>query len=259
MKTVILAGGLGTRLSERTHEMPKPMVEIGGRPVLWHIMKIYERCGFHEFCVALGYRGDYIKSYFLNYHDLRRSLTVDLTTGAVCHHDGAGPDVPWKIHLLDTGARTNTGGRVRRLQPWLNGERFMLTYGDGVTSADVRAVIETHERTGALVTLLAVRPPARFGGLVCEGNHVREFAEKPQIGEGWINGGFMVCEPGVFEYLSGDDDSFEKDALERVAADGRLAACFHDGFWQCMDTLRDVRLLQELWTSGNPPWIPAAL
>ncbi|MBL4719898.1 MAG: glucose-1-phosphate cytidylyltransferase [Alphaproteobacteria bacterium] len=253
MKTVILAGGLGTRLAERTHELPKPMVEIGGRPILWHVMKVYERAGFEDFCVALGYRGEAIKSYFLNYYTLSRDLSVNLSDGAIDRHKVNSET--WNVHLIDTGQKTNTGGRIRRLQEWIGNERFMLTYGDGVCDIDVRDVIATHERTKALVTILAVRPPARFGGLVCNENQVVEFTEKPQIGEGWINGGFMVCEPGIFDYLSSDEDSLEKDALEAIAADGKLAAHFHEDFWQCMDTLRELRLLQELWDSGNPPWL----
>jgi glucose-1-phosphate cytidylyltransferase len=253
MKVVILAGGLGTRLSEETEIKPKPMVEIGGHPVIWHIMKHYAGHGFREFIIALGYKGGEIKRFFLDYNRLRASVTVDLATGRSSFHGGIPED--WTVHLIDTGITTSTGGRVKRLQPWLEGGTFMLTYGDGVSDVDLGDLLRFHEKQGRLASVTAVRPPARFGGLVFDGDLVSQFTEKPQIGEGWINGGFMVLEPGVFKYLDGDDSNLEADALERLAADHQLAAYRHDGFWQCMDTLRDVRLLERLWQSGKPPWM----
>lgn len=252
MKVVILAGGLGTRLSEETEIKPKPMVEIGHQPILWHIMKLYGHHGFDEFLVALGYRGDVIKQYFLDYHRLSGNMTVDLATGGVRSYDQQHE--AWRVHLMDTGAETNTGGRVKRLGPLLRDGTFMLTYGDGVCDVDLTALLAFHRAHGRLATLTAVRPPARFGGLVFEGDQVTCFSEKPQIGEGWINGGFMVLEPGVLEYLEDDATSLEAHALERLAAEGQLMAYKHDGFWQCMDTLRDKRLLLSLWEAGNPAW-----
>ena len=252
MKVVILAGGFGTRLAEETDRVPKPMVEIGERPILWHIMKHYAYYGFKEFFIALGYKGQVIKRYFVDYCELGSSLTVCLADGAVSVHDGDRED--WVVHLIDTGLRTLTGGRVKRLESWLKDQTFMVAYGDGVCDLDLRDLVRFHRSHGRLATVTAVRPPARFGGLIFNGDLVAEFTEKPQIGEGWINGGFMVFEPGVFDYLEGDNASLEADALERLAAGGQLAAYRHDGFWQCMDHLRDVRLLRDLWQSGGPPW-----
>ena len=252
MKVVILAGGLGTRLSEETEVRPKPLVEIGGHPIIWHIMKHYVRHGFNEFVVALGYKGEEIKRYFLDYHRLRSNLTIDLSTGQPSFHEAQTG--AWTVHLIDTGLGSNTGARVKRLQPALDGETFMLTYGDGVCNIDLNDLLRFHRKHGRLATVTAVRPPSRFGGLVFDGDLVSDFTEKPQIGEGWINGGFMVMEPGVFKYLEGRDPSLEADALEHLAADRQLAAYKHDEFWQCMDTLRDVRLLESLWQGGRPPW-----
>ena len=253
MRVVILAGGLGSRLAEETVVVPKPMVEIGGWPVLWHIMRIYAEQQFDEFVIALGYKGEVIKRYFFDYQALRGSLTIDLATRRVTPHDQQADN--WKIHLVETGADTNTGGRVLRLRPFLQDETFMLTYGDGVADIDLRAVLAFHHGHGKLATVTAVRPPARFGGLTIDGaGAVKTFSEKPQIGEGWINGGFMVLEPGIFKYLAEDDGSLEADALEAIAADGQLMAYRHSGFWQCMDTLRDKRQLEHLWTSGSAPW-----
>jgi glucose-1-phosphate cytidylyltransferase len=253
MNVVILAGGLGTRLSEETETRPKPMVEIGGHPIIWHIMKHYAGHGFNEFIVPLGYKGEEIKRFFLDYNRLRSSVTVDLTTGQSSFHEGTPED--WKVHLIDTGLKSNTGARVKRLQPWLEGGTFMLTYGDGVCDIDLKKLLTFHKAHGRLATVTAVRPPARFGGLLFDGDLVADFTEKPQIGEGWINGGFMVFEPGVFKYLQGDDPSLEADALEHLAADRQLAAYKHDSFWQCMDTLRDLRLLESLWQGGHAPWM----
>lgn len=253
MKVVILAGGLGTRLAEETEVKPKPMVEIGSRPILWHIMKHYAHYGFKEFYVALGYRGDVIKRFFLDYHAVSGDLTVKLHTGEVDVHSGADC-VDWTVHLVDTGQSTHTGGRVKRLEKDLRGGTFMVTYGDGVSDIDLPALLSFHRAQGRLATLTAVRPPARFGGIIFDGAAVANFTEKPQIGEGWINGGFLVLEPGIFDYLRNDDTSLEAETLERLAADGQLAAYRHESFWQCMDTVRDLRLLQSLWTSGAPPW-----
>jgi glucose-1-phosphate cytidylyltransferase len=252
MKVVILAGGFGTRLREETEVRPKPMVEIGGRPILWHIMKHYAHHGFREFVIALGYKGDAIKRYFLDYYPLQGGITVSLASGKVEVHDGARED--WIVHLADTGLDTQTGGRVRRLEPSLRGDRFMITYGDGVSNVDLRDLLRFHQSHGKLATVTAVRPPARFGGIELEGSRVTRFTEKPQIGEGWINGGFMVCEPGVLAYVTDDGTSLERVALETLAAEGQLMAYRHEGFWQCMDVLRDAQLLESLWRTGAAPW-----
>lgn len=253
MKTVILAGGLGTRLSEETELKPKPMVEIGGRPILWHIMKQLGSFGHSEFYIALGYKGELIKRYFLEYQSLSGNMSLDLAHGNVASSYERACE-PWKVHLFDTGLETMTGGRVKRLRKHLTEGTFMVTYGDGVADVDVRALLDFHRRHGRLATVTAVRPPARYGGLVFDGDLVSEFTEKPQIGEGWINGGFMLLEPGVFEYLDGDSSILETDGLERLAADGQLAGYRHDRFWQCMDTLREKRILEHLWQQGHAPW-----
>lgn len=254
MRVVILAGGLGTRLQEETVVRPKPMVEIGERPILWHIMKLYAHHGFREFYIALGYKGEYIKRYFLDYYDLSGHLTVDFTGGGVHRDQREWED--WKVHLIDTGRDSMTGGRVLRLKPWLNEGTFLVTYGDGVADIDLQALVRFHKSHGRLATVTAVRPPARFGGLVFNGDLVERFTEKPQAGEGWINGGFLVLERGVFDYLEtvGDGASLEVSGLERLAADGQLAAYKHDGFWQCMDTIRDKNYLESLWQQGRAPW-----
>ena len=252
MKLTILAGGFGSRLSEETENRPKPMVEIGGQPILWHLMKHSAHYGFNEFVVALGYKGEVIKRYFLDYYRFNASMTIDLSDGEVQLYDKESEN--WIVHLVDTGLDTSTGGRIRRLEPWLKDETFMVTYGDGVSDLDFQDLLRFHRSHGRLATVTAVRPPARFGGLIFDGDLIAEFTEKPQIGEGWINGGFMVFEASIFDYLEGDDTSLEADALERLAIDGQLAAYQHEGFWQCMDTLRDVRLLESLWESGKPPW-----
>jgi len=253
MKTVILAGGLGTRLSEESESKPKPMVEIGGQPILWHIMRLYAAAGFNEFLLALGYKSEVIKRFFLNYYYLRNSFTVDLRSNEVkllsadCEN--------WVVHLHDTGLDTQTGGRLLRLADQLRDGTFLMTYGDGVASVDVEALVRFHKSHGKLATVTAVRPPSRFGGLEFDGDHVASFSEKPQIGEGWINGGFFVLEPGVLDYLDGDATIFERAPLENLARDGQLVAYRHDGFWQCMDTLRDVRYLNGLCEgAASPPW-----
>jgi glucose-1-phosphate cytidylyltransferase len=252
MKVVLLAGGFGTRLGEETVSRPKPMVEIGGMPILWHIMKSYAHQGFNEFAVALGYKGEVIKRYFRDYHSLASDLSVNLKTGAIETRTREVED--WTVHLCDTGADVMTGGRVKRLERQLAGEPFMLTYGDGVSNVDVQALLKFHKSHGKIATVTAVRPPARFGGLVFEGDRVVEFTEKPQIGEGWINGGFMVFQPEVFRYLTGDSCILEADALEELARDGQLMAYKHQEFWQCMDTVRDLNVLEALWKGGTPPW-----
>jgi len=253
MKVVILAGGLGTRLQEETELKPKPMVEIGGRPVLWHIMKSFANQGLKEFCVALGYKGEVIKNYFLNYYYVQNNLTVNLGNEQVKVHEGECED--WTIHLVDTGLKTMTGGRLKRMAKWIGNETFMMTYGDGVASINVRELLEYHKQHGKLATVTAVRPPSRFGGISIDGDRVTRFVEKPQIGEGWINGGFFVLEPKVLDYIEGDNAAFEGDPLERLAEEGNLIVYRHEGFWQCMDTLRDVRLLEQLCQAGEPPWL----
>ncbi|HEU5347638.1 MAG TPA: glucose-1-phosphate cytidylyltransferase, partial [Ktedonobacterales bacterium] len=240
------------RLAEETEVRPKPMVEIGGRPILWHIMKHYAQHGFNEFFIALGYKGDVIKRFFLDYYGLSSSMTVNLQSGKVEVIDSHPED--WTVHLMDTGMYTNTGGRVKHLEPWLKNEPFLLTYGDGVSNIDLDALLAAHRSHCCVATVSAVRPPARFGGLVFDGDWISEFTEKPQIGEGWINGGFFVFEPAVLSYIASDDTSLEADVLEQLARERQLTAYRHDGFWQCMDTLRDKRLLESLWQSGNPPW-----
>src|SRR5258705_11813622 len=253
MKVVILAGGLGTRLAEETEIKPKPMVEVGGHPILWHILKHYAHYGFKEFFIALGYRGDEIKRYFLDYYSLNGSITIDLASGGVEMQDKECED--WMVHLKNTGLQTHTGGRVRRLREWLQDSTFMVTYGDGVSNIDLNDLLRFHRSHGRIATVTAVRPPARFGGLIFDGDSmVTTFTEKPQIGEGWINGGYLVFEPGIFDYLKDDNTSFEDDALENLAANRQLAAYRHEGFWQCMDTLRDKRLLEMLWQEKRAPW-----
>jgi glucose-1-phosphate cytidylyltransferase len=256
MKTVILAGGLGTRLAEETTVRPKPMVEVGGRPLLEHIMEIYAAQGHDEFVVALGYRGEQVRRFFLDYRATRSDVTVRLRDGSVDVHDGLGRE--WVVHLVDTGPTTGTGGRLGRLAPWLGDETFLMTYGDGVADVDLAALVECHRRNGALATVTAVRPPARFGGLRFDGELVSEFTEKPQIGEGWINGGFFVLEPGVLDFVESDGTSFERDVLERLAAERQLAAYRHESFWQCVDTARDLALLNALWEHGDAPWAAPA-
>jgi glucose-1-phosphate cytidylyltransferase len=253
MKVVILAGGLGTRLSEETEIKPKPMVEIGGQPILWHIIKHYAHFGFEEFFVALGYRGEVIKRFFMDYHSLNGSISIDLTSGQVNRHQRECEN--WVVHLQNTGQDTNTGGRLKRLESQLKDGPFMITYGDGVCDVNLRDLLEFHRAHGRIGTITAVRPPARFGGLIFDGDGmVVDFTEKPQIGEGWINGGFMVFEPEIFNYLKDDASSLEADALEQLASEHQLAAYPHGGFWQCMDTLRDKRLLENLWQDGTAPW-----
>jgi glucose-1-phosphate cytidylyltransferase len=252
MKVGILAGGLGTRLSEETEDKPKPMVEIGGKPILWHIMKNYAHYGFQDFVVALGYKAEVIKKYMVDYCSLSSNLTVNLRQGSVQAHDGYKPD--WTIDLIDTGLYTNTGGRIKRLAPYMGNETFMLTWGDGVSDINLDDLLAFHKSHGKLATLTAVHPPSRFGHLELDGDQIYEFSEKPQTKEGWINGAFFVLEPEIFDYIAGDDTQWEKEPLESLARDGQLMAYKYTGFWQCMDTLRDKRRLESLWASGNAPW-----
>ncbi|MBZ0298015.1 MAG: glucose-1-phosphate cytidylyltransferase [Anaerolineae bacterium] len=253
MKVVILAGGLGTRLAEETELKPKPMVEIGGQPIMWHIMMHYAHYDFKHFVIALGYKGEVIKKYMVDYCALNSNLTVNMATGETTVHDGEyKPD--WIVDLVDTGAGTMTGGRVKRLKDHVKDGTFMLTYGDGVSNINLRKLLEFHKSHGKLVTLTAVRPVARFGHLeLCE-DHVADFTEKNQTHEGWINGGFFVVEPKALDYIDGDMTFWERDPLERLADDGQLMAYRHEEFWQCMDTLRDKLNLEKLWETGNPPW-----
>jgi glucose-1-phosphate cytidylyltransferase len=229
------------------------MVEIGGRPILWYLMKHYAHYGFAEFVVALGYKGDFIKRYFLDYHGLSGSMSVSLKDGRVTPL-GSQVVEDWNVNLIDTGLETMTGGRVLRSRPFVHDSTFMVTYGDGLSDVDLGKLLAFHKAHGKIATVTAVRPPARFGGLVFDGDRVAEFTEKPQIGEGWINGGFMCFEPRIFSYLKEDSTVLEKDALEALARDGQLMAYRHEGFWQCMDTVRDLKVLEGLWSSKNPPW-----
>jgi len=252
MKVGILAGGLGTRLSEETVVKPKPMVEIGGKPLLWHIMRSFADYGFTEFVVALGYKGEIIKDYFINYRKRTCNLTVRLSTGDLMVHNGHSED--WTILLLDTGVKTQTGGRVKRISQYIGREPFLLTYGDGVSNVNMNKLVEFHRSQAKIATVTAVRPPARFGDLTFDGEMVSAFAEKPQTGEGWINGGFFVLEPEIVNYIDNDDTSFESTPMERLTRENQLMAYRHNDFWQCMDTLRDVHMLENMWASGNVPW-----
>jgi len=252
MKVIILAGGLGTRLTEETVVKPKPMVEIGEFPILWHIMKIYSYFGHNDFGIAMGYKSEIIKNYFLNYFHHHSDLTINLNKGDIQVHEGIREN--WKIFLADTGLSTQTGGRIKRLAKWIGDETFMMTYGDGVGNIDINALLQFHKAQGKLVTVTAVRPPARFGGLTISDNQVINFNEKPQIGEGWINGGFFVIEPQALDYIEGDATLWERDPLEKLSHVGQLAAYQHAGFWQCMDTIREYQILENLWQTEKAPW-----
>jgi glucose-1-phosphate cytidylyltransferase len=253
MKAVILAGGLGTRLAEETSARPKPMVNIGGRPILWHIMKLLSEQGINEFVICLGYLGYVIKEFFANYFLHGSDVTFDMTNGQMEVHQRKTE--PWKVTLVDTGSKTMTGGRIKRIADHVAGERFLMTYGDGVADVNISRLSEHHIEHGRLATVTAVRPPSRFGTLEIDGSDdVQEFSEKPPEGGGWINGGFFVLEPQVLEYIDSDSTSFEREPLERLATDRQLSAFRHGGFWQCMDTLRDVQWLENLWAAGNAPW-----
>ncbi|WAC11928.1 glucose-1-phosphate cytidylyltransferase [Dyadobacter pollutisoli] len=253
MKVVLLAGGLGTRLSEETVLRPKPMVEIGGSPILWHIMKIYASHGFNEFVICLGYKGYVIKEYFANYFLHQSDVTFDMKENKMEIHNSQAE--PWKVTLVDTGFDTMTGGRVKRVQKYLNNEPFLLTYGDGVGSINIREVVDFHRQNNKFLTVTAVQPSGRFGALnISDNNSVLSFMEKPKGDGAWINGGFFVCQPQILDYISDDSTIFEKEPLENIAADGQMIAYKHSGFWKPMDTLRDKQELENLWDSGEAPW-----
>jgi glucose-1-phosphate cytidylyltransferase len=243
---------MGSRLAEHTNLIPKPLVEIGHKPILWHIMKHYSKYGFNKFYLALGYKGEQIKRYFLEFYSLGQDFTVSLKDGQVevLHQKHVEP---WEVHLVDTGEKTLTGGRIKLLEPLIGGKTFMMTYGDGVGTVNLKELLEFHHKERALVTLTAVRPPARFGALEFNGNRVCNFKEKTKLSEGWINGGFFVIEPGALDYIT-EDVLWEHDPMERLAAEGKLFAYKHLDFWQCMDTVRDRMYLEALWETGNPPW-----
>lgn len=253
MKVIILAGGFGTRLSEYTKLIPKPMVEIGGKPILWHIMKHYAKYGYKDFVIALGYKGDVIKNYFMQYYALNNDFTIDLSRNSIEYINERPTD--WRVTLVDTGHDSLTGGRIKRLQPIIGNEDFMVTYGDAVSDVNISELVKCHYASGRLATVTAVHPAARFGELQLSGDGlVTSFKEKPQVNQGWINGGFFVLSPKVFDYIAGDRTTFEAEPLERLAAEGQLKAYLHDGFWQCMDTVRDREKLNEMWNAGNAPW-----
>lgn len=252
MKVVILAGGLGTRLAEMTDKLPKPMVSIGGQPILWHIMNIFASYGHKDFVLALGYKADIVKNFFLNYQSLNSDFTVDMSSGDVHLHTPCQLD--WRITLVDTGLHTMTGGRIRRLRNYLNDEPFFLTYGDGVADIDLNALLDFHRTHGKMVTVSTVHPGARFGELDLDGMDVRSFKEKPQTEQGWINGGFFVIQPEFHDMINDDFTVLEGEPLENIASMGQLAAFRHEGFWQCMDTIRDRNYLEDLWNEDNAPW-----
>ncbi len=252
MKVILLAGGFGTRLSEYTESIPKPMVTVGGRPILWHIMRTYAHFGHNDFYLALGYKADLIKEYFLNYRTLNADFTVNLSTGEISPHHI--DDADWRVTLVSTGLESMTGGRVKRLQSFIGHEPFMLTYGDGVADIDLAALLEFHKSHGRMVTVTAVHPGARFGELKIESDKVQNFQEKPQMGQGWINGGYFVIQPEFFDLISGDSTVLEREPLEQAARMGELMAYRHEGFWHCMDTKRDRDSLEELWQGGLAAW-----
>jgi glucose-1-phosphate cytidylyltransferase len=253
MKAVLLAGGLGTRLAEETDRRPKPMVEIGGRPILWHIMKIYSAAGINDFIVCLGYKGYVIKEYFINYFVHNSDITVDLSSNSVSVHRVQSE--PWKVTLIDTGEDTMIGGRIKRVLPHIAGDdAFCLTYGDGVAAIDINDIIRLHRQEGRLATVTATQPPGRYGAIQHQGSRVTGFLEKPAGEAGWINGGFFVLSPKVGDYIEGDATVWEREPMERLAAEGQLSVHFHRGFWHPMDTLRDRRFLEGLWDSGKAPW-----
>lgn len=253
MKVVILAGGFGTRLAEYTNLIPKPMVEIGGKPILWHIMNIYSKYGYNDFVIALGYKSEIIKDYFLNYYALNSDFEVDLTNGAIKYINEH--QIQWKIKLISTGLNTMTGGRIKRLKSVIGDEPFMLTYGDAVADIDINALYNHHLKSGKIATVTAVHPSARFGELSINDNaEILDFKEKPQVNQGWINGGFFVFEPTIFDYITDDTTILEREPLENLTKEKQLVAHKHNGFWQCMDTVRDRDGLEEIWKTGNAPW-----
>jgi len=250
MKVILLAGGFGTRLAEYTDVIPKPMVPIGGKPILWHIMQTYAHFGHKDFYIALGYKAEVVKEYFLNYHTFNSDFTVDLASGNISPHQTDPAD--WKVTLVNTGDESMTGGRIKRLQKFIGNETFMLTYGDGLADIDLEALLKFHRSHGKMVTISAVRPAARFGELELDGQRVASFQEKPQMHQGWINGGFFIIEPEFFELIDGDSTLLEREPLERATKAGELMAYCHDGFWHCMDTKRDHDLLESMWSKGAP-------
>ena len=252
MKVIILAGGFGTRLSEYTDSIPKPMVTIGGKPILWHIMDTYAKFNHKDFYIALGYKSEVIKEYFLNYRTLNSDFTVDLSNGNILEHQQ--DPVDWKVTLVDTGLNSMTGGRIKRMRDFIGNEPFLLTYGDGVANIDLDALVKYHKSHGKMVTVSAVHPGARFGELDINNNIVTSFKEKPQITQGWINGGYFVMEPSFFDLIEGDSTILEKEPLEKAAQMGELMSYAHDGFWQCVDTKRDKDSLEEMCQAGNAPW-----
>jgi glucose-1-phosphate cytidylyltransferase len=252
MKAVILAGGLGTRISEESHLRPKPMIEIGGRPILWHIMKIYSHHGINDFVFCLGYKGYIIKEYFANYFLHMSDVTFDMAENRMDVHQRNAE--PWRVTLVDTGQDTLTGGRLKRVRSYLNGESFCFTYGDGVADIDIGKLLEFHRRHGRIATLTAIQPPGRYGSVLIDRARVTSFQEKPAGDGAWINGGYFVLEPGAIDYIEGDQTSWESGPLARMVRDDQLRAYQHDGFWQAMDTLRDKNQLEELWQSGRAPW-----
>ena len=255
MKVAILAGGLGTRLSEETVDKPKPLVEIGRKPILWHIMMHYSHYGFNEFVIALGYKGDLIVRWMNEYNNLNEDTTIKANTEKITRPNRKKPtQVDWTVDLVDTCQETQTGGRIKRLAPWLDNETFMLTWSDGVSNVDLNELVNFHHSHGRLATLTAIRPPPRFGHLDLEGSRVKRFREKPNNSEGWINGAFFVLEPAVLNYIEGDKTQWEKEPLERLAKEGQLMAYRHTGFWQCMDTIHEKQLLEKLWQSGRARW-----
>lgn len=253
MKAVILAGGFGTRLSEETVLRPKPMVEIGGKPILWHIMNIYAHHGVGEFIIAAGYKAEYVKEYFLNFYAINNDITIDLSMGKTTVHGGNQPN--WKVHVFDTGLQTQTGGRLKRLQKLLEKDDcFMFTYGDGVADIDIGELLHFHRSHGKAATVTTVRSPSRFGRIAFDGDSISEFYEKPHSAEGWINGGYFVLSPKVFDYIEDDRTVWERSPIERLAREGELMGYRHFGFWSCMDTLKEKNYLEDLWTTGNAPW-----
>lgn len=251
MKAVILAGGQGTRISEETHLKPKPMIEIGGKPILWHILKTYSAYGINEFIICLGYKGYQIKEYFANYYLHESDLTIDIEKNSLEIHETKAD--PWKITLIDTGENSMTGGRIKRISKYLD-DTFCLTYGDGLSNVDVSQIITTHKKNKTLATLTAVQPPGKFGAITIENEKVTTFEEKPKGDSGWVNGGFFVLEPSVVDYVQGDATMFEREPLQQLTKENQLSAYYHRGFWHPMDTLRDKNKLEELWSKGNAPW-----
>lgn len=252
MKVLILAGGYGTRLSEETELRPKPMVEIGGKPILWHIMKLYSHYGFNDFIILLGYKGYYIKEYFANYYLHQSDVTFDMKNGQMEVHNNTSE--PWKVTLIDTGLNSMTGGRIKRASKYINNERFMLTYGDGVSDVNIKNLLDFHIQNNSKLTMTAIQPAGRFGALDLNGNKITDFVEKPAGDGNWINGGFMVCEPEILNYIEDDFTVFEQEPLKKLASQNVTNAFKHYGFWQCMDTLRDKFLLNQMWEENKAPW-----